>query len=303
MFQTIVLTTDFSTCARTAYPFAADLARQFGATVQLVHEVEELPPLYAVREDASAARYGELAERLEAETGREELEGFDLEAKLCHVGGVHDTLIDFLTATRPDLVVIASHGRSGVSRWLLGSFAERVTRLSPVPILVHRQGERPIEFHPKRILIPCDFSANAQTAFPLARELASHYGAALKLVHVFPAPDALPYGRLASGLSQEEIGAAVRGDSDKTEKALEELRAREFHDLDASVRARVGNPALEIACEAKETDTDLVVMSTHGFTGLRHLFHGSVAERVLRAAPCSVLIVRPESVVSGHAAG
>lgn len=140
----------------------------------------------------------------------------------------------------------------------------------------------------KKILVPVDFSPHADAALATALDVAKHYDASITLVHVFePVSLAMPEGSgfYASG----QISDAMR----ETEKAL--TRARE----DASARAgkpveavqRTGSPPHEIVDFARSRSFDLIVVGTHGRTGLAHMLIGSVAERVVRAATCAVLTV------------
>ena len=147
----------------------------------------------------------------------------------------------------------------------------------------------------RRILIPTDFSETSLEALPIAAELASHFGAELLLLHVLPmdAPtpwDIPPYADFGLAASpRPEYEASVR---QEVERRLQAIAAR--HAQGANVRHVLGrgDAAAEIGRIASEEQADLVVLATHGWTGWRHLVFGSVAEKVLREAPCPVLSVR-----------
>ena len=134
----------------------------------------------------------------------------------------------------------------------------------------------------KKILCPVDFDQNSLLALRLASELAQERKATLYLLHVVampPGPEvALPFGKM-------EAAARTR---------LEKL-ARQKVDGKASYKIDVamGDPGIEVLQVAKRLRADLIVMATHGRKGLRRLVLGSVAERVIREAPCPVLTVRP----------
>jgi nucleotide-binding universal stress UspA family protein len=143
------------------------------------------------------------------------------------------------------------------------------------------------------ILHPTDFSDHSDFAFRLACALARDYGARLVLLHVAAQP-VIVYGEGVVPPDPEEYLEALK----------KKLFALEV--LDPSVRAerrlKEGDPVTEILAEARETNADLVVMGTHGRTGLGRLLMGSVAEQVVRKASCPVLTVRtpfPEPVPSG----
>ena len=136
------------------------------------------------------------------------------------------------------------------------------------------------------LLVPHDFSGDADAALDAAVELAMRLGASLHLLHVYQQPvDVLsPYGvAVPPNVGPELRSAALR--------RLEQLAAR-ISGLQVESHVAEGPPALAIAEQARELGADLVVMGTHGRTGLRHLLLGSVAERTMRAAHCPVLTVK-----------
>jgi nucleotide-binding universal stress UspA family protein len=146
----------------------------------------------------------------------------------------------------------------------------------------------------KRICCPVDFSEPSQAAMIYAARLAGHFDADLTLFHAYQLPGyTLPEGSVvASPKMLQEL-------ADQAERHLAEwkdLAARAGAPRVATVKA-VGEPAVEIVEFARETAQDLLVVGTHGRTGLRHALVGSIAERVVRRAGCPVLTVHPE----GHA--
>jgi nucleotide-binding universal stress UspA family protein len=152
----------------------------------------------------------------------------------------------------------------------------------------------------KKILVPVDFSKHSREAVQTALSLAGHYGGGVKLVHVFQPID---YGMpeefvLYSADQLNRILASLEKDL-----ALEAQAARgEAGSVPVTSVLLHGNVASEIVRCAKEEQADLIVMGTHGRTGVSHLMLGSVAEKVLRAAVCPVLTVRAESEATRVAA-
>ena len=139
----------------------------------------------------------------------------------------------------------------------------------------------------KKILVPTDFSEASNSAFKYGLRFGQHFGAELHVIHVLGPTFSPQFAGLPEvpALSEEELASAE-----------EKLRA--WSDsagamgLSAKLILRNGFAAHEIVEAAKEVDADLVIIATHGHTGLRHLVIGSTAERVVRAAPCPVLVVR-----------
>lgn len=139
----------------------------------------------------------------------------------------------------------------------------------------------------KRILCPTDFSDCAAEALRFAIDTAEKFEASITLLHVYGIPAyPLPEGGFFGGPSV--TAELVR---DATEQ-LERLKQQTARSVPAHVELREGVPASEICRFAREGDFDLIVIGTHGRTGIRHLLLGSVAEVVVRKAPCAVLTVR-----------
>jgi nucleotide-binding universal stress UspA family protein len=148
-------------------------------------------------------------------------------------------------------------------------------------------------FH--RILVGTDFSETSIVAADLAVELAERFGAELMLVHAYEDPllAYADYDRVPTGFVKEIEIAARAG----TERELERVRKRVPR---ADALLRVGTPWREVLGAAAETNSDLVVVGTHGRRGLRHVMLGSVAERVVRMANVPVLTVRAAVSASGE---
>jgi nucleotide-binding universal stress UspA family protein len=144
----------------------------------------------------------------------------------------------------------------------------------------------------KRIVCPIDFSDASRAAMEVAADLSRRFGADLVLLHAYPVPGyTFPDGSVvASPKMMQEL-------ADQARKHLDEWRA-EAEKLVGAPRATgdtaIGEPAAEILTFAKARGADLLVMGTHGRTGLEHALMGSIAERVVRRAHCPVLTVRPE---------
>jgi nucleotide-binding universal stress UspA family protein len=144
----------------------------------------------------------------------------------------------------------------------------------------------------KRIFCPIDFSDASRAAMEVAADLARRFGSELVLLHAYPVPGyTFPDGSVvASPKMMQEL-------ADQAERHLEEWR-KDGERLVGAPRVRaetaVGEPAAEILAAAKAGGADLLVLGTHGRTGLEHALMGSIAERVVRRSLCPVLTVRPE---------
>lgn len=137
----------------------------------------------------------------------------------------------------------------------------------------------------KTIVYATDFSEHAQLGFRLACSLACDHGARLVIVHAVP-PPAVAFGEALTQRVYEEARAEAR-------RKLEAFRPTEAA-LDFEMRVVEGHPASAIVEVARETEAELIVLGTHGRTGLSRVIMGSVAEEVLRKAHCPVVVVKPE---------
>ena len=150
-------------------------------------------------------------------------------------------------------------------------------------------GGTPSPFSIKRILVPVDFSECSRKALRYAIPFAQQFGASLTLLHVAQINYAVgEFGMIDSPLTEVQVREA-------TDLAMDKLLQGEIGGaVPATRQTRIGRPASEIAAAAKELDADLIIISTHGHTGLKHVFLGNVTENVARLAPCPVLVVREE---------
>ncbi|MGE3312762.1 MAG: universal stress protein [Limisphaerales bacterium] len=139
----------------------------------------------------------------------------------------------------------------------------------------------------RRILVPVDFSANARKAITYATAFARQFGATLTFLHVVQVNYA--YGEFGA-IDFSALEREMRAGADKELAAL--VASATGAGLQADSIVREGSPPKIIADVARELGSDLLVISTHGYTGLRHVLMGSIAEHVVRYAPCPVLVVR-----------
>lgn len=187
------------------------------------------------------------------------------------------TIVATARSEGSDLIVMSSHGRSGLAHWVLGSVAERVLSAAPCPALILRSAV-PL----KHMLITVDGSQLSEQALEPGLVAAARLGCEVDLLHVVPAIDRRPGTRQPDHLR------------DKAEAYLQHLIDSHPHTgLTIRPAVEVGAAAERILAYAEAHPVDLIVMATHGHTGLRRWVYGSVANRVLHQARHSMLIVRP----------
>jgi universal stress protein A len=142
-----------------------------------------------------------------------------------------------------------------------------------------------------KILMPTDFSDRAAGAIRHARAIATKFGSEIRLLHVLPDMSVvLPEAVVPAPVQPPDLAELQSNAVEGLKKVVQEF---DLGGLNVTFEARIGSPADEIVDAAKAWEADLVCLGTHGRTGLSHLLLGSVAERVVRTAPCPVLTCRP----------
>jgi nucleotide-binding universal stress UspA family protein len=286
--RSILVPTDFSPHADAALERAAQLARRLSARVYLLHAyylgTEAGYPLPAQLIDQARAQAREQLERAAkalAETG------VSCESHTSPLVTV-SAILEQARALPADLIVMGTRGLSGLKHVLLGSVAERTVRLAPCPVMTVKAGLKRAGVGAK-ILVPTDLSPLSLRAVRYALELGRALGEPkLVLAHACHLPAQIEIHALEhhSGLLQT-LTAQV---------ALElQSRGKELlgdSGVPCAYVARIGRPEDVVRDVASEEECDCVVMTTHGRTGIAHAALGSVAERVLRLAPCPVVTLK-----------
>ncbi len=299
----VMVTTDFSELASTAYGPAGELAGRFGAELYVVHAAESLPPFYymnlegVVTDVPKDAYLDDLERRLTREAAeRPDLRAANATPRLVCGRSPQGELNRLAHEESIDLAVIATHGRTGLGHCILGSFAEKLLRVLTVPVLVcPKSGATEFPRHCQRVLVPIDFSEQARAVFPAVRLWAREYGCQFTFFHVLPP---IPYtvGRLPAAFGNHAVRQAFFEAPDRAHEEFERLRRQELPGVDAEFLIGEGAPASEILRLAANGGYQLAMISTHGWTGFQHLVLGSVAEKFVRQASVPVLTVRPPRV-------
>jgi nucleotide-binding universal stress UspA family protein len=293
MLTTIVVPLDGSDFAARAVPYATALARSADAKLTLLRvlphraagsAVDELDAIQATLElDANAARADGL--RAEAVVRR---------IRPLQADDVARAIATFADEEHASLIVMSTHGRSGIGRWVYGSVADSVLRQSQTPVLlVPPHAERPLPADRRlRLLVPLDGSELAEEAIESVDALAGSFGAEITVLRVVEPPTYPLYGGGYGYLpfdDEAELASARR----YLQPHVDQLQARGFA---VTARATIGRPSWAVAQVARDIEADVVVMATHGDSGLVRLVLGSVATSVLQQVDVPVLLVRPSAV-------
>lgn len=295
--EKVLFATDFSERSEAALPHALWYAREFGAELHMLHAVVlhaadpanpdlDFPDLEEAYDEVRRWASG----RMEAAAGRIDEAGVAVKRVEERGIAAAPAILDYARNEEVDLIVLATHGRRGVRRMLLGSVAEEVVRLAARPVLTVRPDRTEEHGEPPRsVLVPVDFSEHSHRALLYGEALAARTGAELDVLHVLPEmsfPD--PYFAEAA-----QIRAMAKAAQERVPEALDRnVREVLGEGVDVHTHLEVGTPAATIVRVAEEEAIDQVVLSSHGRTGLERMLLGSVAEGVVRRAPCPVLTVK-----------
>ena len=290
----ILFPTDFSEPSRKAWPHAAALAEKSGAQIHMLYvrapytdNPAHLEQHFLDVQNYETSVRDQLEQVSQSLTSGERVKTHTVRNLSPGAG-----ILDFIAQHRIDLTVMGTHGRSALVEFFLGSVAERVVRHAPCPVLTVGHGREAYRDRPgyRQTLVGFDFSEHSVGAVRTAAEWADNYQARLHILYVVEQPVHPPYY------------AAWRAETDRKLPQLEgEIRTALSEALgkdadQAEVSVRVGAPRAHqgLVGLAEEISADLIVVGTHGLSGLERALLGSTAEAVVRTARCPVLTVKLE---------
>jgi nucleotide-binding universal stress UspA family protein len=304
IFQTIMVPLDGSQLAETAIPMAVTLSRVTGAEMVLLRVLEEMRPIYdaecreVIWVDPANPRLELLApENLEPTVTRLAHAGLSAQAVI-RLGDPRTEIIDEAEHHPAPVIVMASQGRGGLSRLLLGSVATRVLQAAPCPVLIVRAratGQEPGTVALKSIAVPLDGSALAEQALEIAAPLARAAGATLHLVRVAetyyeivsPPPEVF-----TQPIAKPTLEMFERLENEAEEYLAATAERLEQQSIPVTWEVLSGDPGKELLDYAERERPDLMVITTHGRGGLSRWFYGSIADKLVTASDVPVLLIR-----------
>jgi nucleotide-binding universal stress UspA family protein len=305
MLRSLLVPLDGSQMGEWSLPLATRVARSTGAELHLAHVHVPYEPDHLLSNssfqwegvdmwDYDRRHLGQEDQYLHGWEERLQGEGTTVDVKvLDHGTPVTDGLVAYSDEVGADLIVMTSHGRSGLQRALWGSVADEMIRRTPVPVLVVHPDREDVPSAMVRavdhILVPLDGSPLAEGVLGPAKDLAEAMGARITLTHVVP--DLSYLGPRILGFRPDRLEPALDGALAYLEPLAADLRRE---GLDATVHpVSGGEPAKSIAALADELGVDLVALATHGYGGVKRTMLGSVTDRLLAATELPLLVVRP----------
>jgi nucleotide-binding universal stress UspA family protein len=292
----VLVPIDFSERSLHALELVLPLLKRLGAELHLVHVFEpdySFPSLVAMPlavPDSEVARrvrrqLKDVAEKYSEPVRRENIHAIK--------GSPFEEICRVAKDCGIDLIVTSTHGHTGLKHLVLGSTAERVVRYSPCPVLVLRPGngngktiERELNFG--KILVPTDFSECSLKGVAYAKALARQFGSKLVLLNSV----AFQYYITSDECARYDLPLLMQGAERASRDQMREfIETTDWEGVEVVSSLQVGHAGQQICARALDHRADLIVTSTHGTTGLKHLLVGSTAEYVVRHASCPVLVV------------
>lgn len=296
--NTILVPLDGSRLARRVVPYAAALAQATGARLHLLSVQEDRDVDLQFFYQAHALPISQeiqlrLARYLSLVAAPLRKQGLMVETEVVP-GRAPEEIASAADRVDADIVAFSTHGRSGLGRWAQGSVAHEVIRLVQRPRLVVRPGTRAVAA-PRlaRLLIPLDGSPVAEAVLPVATEIARATGGRILLAQSVPTVSDLALGPLWDVLpaNVEEMAQATA-----TAYLRETAAKLGAQGVQAETLVLRGDPSRQLLQTAASENVDLIVMATHGRTGIRRFLLGSVTDRVMRDAGRPVLLIHPPGV-------
>ena len=298
MIKTIVAGVDLSVPSEQALDRAAAIAQQNGAALVMVNAQADDAPIENV-DNAVLEQLGEVSQAVRAEEAKRlaervlQLQARGVKVELINETGSPGEVVARIAQERhAELIVVGTHGHTGIQRFLLGSVATAVLRHAPCDVLVCRGSSSPSPF--QRPIVATDFSPAADRALRNTARLTAP-GAPIEVLHAWQLPAGswgatlLGQARFPWSTVRDAVLAGVQKQADK----LAAAHGKDGHPL--HVELVQGPPASVITHAAERGGHDLIAIGTHGRRGFRRLLLGSVAESVIRHAPCSVLVAHSEN--------
>ncbi len=295
MYEKILLPLDGSDLAQQAIPYAEKLAGRLGSQIKLVHVRDPHEDKYGnmhkfyLQKIADAMKKD--TEQYAEEPGRDKI---DIESIIL-AGDPAQEIVDYANKENVDLIVMSTHGRTGITRWALGSVADRVLRATRKPLALIRARNVPPNKFPKnivnRILVTLDGSEQSEVVLPYVEELASRIKAEVALLHVLE-PNYYVYtvgGYNWDAYSEKQRKSMKAFYTDYLKDMAEKFQRR---GIPTKYQVIFGIVAEVIIDFPEKIHADFVAMSTHGRSGVSRWVLGSVAERVLRAGNTSLFLIR-----------
>jgi nucleotide-binding universal stress UspA family protein len=303
MYKKMLVPLDGSELAEATLPYAEGLAGRLGADAVLLHvagriDAETLPlHMTYVEHMADVMRNG--TDLVRAQSGMQG--NVKVEAAVV-VGYPADEILRYADESKVDFILMSTHGRSGINRWVMGSVADKILHSSSLPVFLVRSGvssQVSCDKWPEMtLMVPLDGSGLAEKVLPHVEALAKGGQKVNVVLLRVCEPLATPF--ITSTRASFNWGSIAKEYLAESRRSAEDYLkgvGERFGNMSIPAKIEVldGNPAEEIMKYAGQCDSGIIVMATHGRSGVSRATHGSVAQKVLQGASNPILLIRPES--------
>ena len=285
--EKILLSTDGSEYSEGAVREAIKLAKKCGSKLTVLTVIDTNPEFDALAPQIVEKKAKEVRQNLDAMQARAKKEGVDCDTAVREGEDSYKYIVDEAVKNNSTMIVMGRRGRTGLKRLMMGSVTARVIGHAPCNVLVVPKAAQ-LEF--TNIVVATDGSKYSVAAASEAIGLAKRNGSALTVLAVVPSELLTPVDIDFTVNQRELIAEKEMQEAEKNARTVKEAAQKEGVAVKAFVMS--GKPADAIIETAKEKSADLIVLGSHGRTGMERLLMGSVAERVIVLAPCPVLVVK-----------
>jgi len=295
MFKHILVPLDGSHLAESVLPIAASLAQTLKAPVTLLHIIEQDAPVEVHRDrhltnaQQASAYLAEVAGRTFSRSIK-----VDWHVHTAPVADVARSIVDHSADEfQPDLILLTSHGNSGMHDLFFGTIAQQVAAASETPVLLIKPSGTISSFKLHHILVPLDNESVHDQALPTAKTLAKAYKAELNLICVIPTLGTLSGEQAAAGQMMPATTTAYLDIAEENAQDHFQVHLDEFQKAKIPATAEIarGDPASVIAKTAEQRNADLIIFGTHGRAGLDAFWNRSVAASVARRTGIPLLLI------------
>ncbi len=306
MYKKMLIPLDGSEVAEIVFVYAKELAARHGIDIFVLQvcspQEHELDPMHRAYVERAVETIRQQSEEVQKRTGIQYGKAIETRGELTF-GDPAEEILRYVDENGIDLILMATHGRSGLKRWVMGSVADKVLRASNVPVWLVRAGtaeEIVYDQWPQRtMLVSLDGSDVAEAVLPHVEAIAKQWDAEpadvvlLRICELQVLPPDYPVNRLSvwEKHAEQEMARCKR----IAEQYLAE-KEKHLNDIGIKVRSEVltGKPAEEIIDCANRNPFSIIFMATHGRSGLSRWAYGSVTEKVLQGVSSPLLLVRPQ---------
>jgi nucleotide-binding universal stress UspA family protein len=300
--RNVLVPIDFSKPSLEAIEYALPWIKRFGAALHLAHVFEPDYPLFSMAALPLVVPELEVGRRVRRHL-KDVARKYSIELRRENIhalkGRPFEEICRFARDRDIDLIVTSTRGNTGLKHLALGSTAERVVRYSPCPVLVvcpddqkkkagrnGKETERELTF--SKILVPIDFSECSMRGLTFARRIAKQFGSKLVLLHAV----ALQYYITSGEYARYDLPLLTQQAEKTARNQMRNLIEKtDWEGLEVESSMQIGHAGQQVCARADAEHADMIVTSTHGTTGFKHILLGSTAEYVMRHAPCPVLVV------------